>query len=163
MDDLKVTITYLGKRERSEFDTKPWPNHAYTVTIQLGDRTADFPFRTGTGWKREPEEWLAEIRFAPDYIKNATIGTDPRTGDPRFSKAIRDRFYAERDEELRRAVLRDFAFDLEMDEDNSDDDLATDLEMLPSQIKAFRNQCATLRYILRSNRVQEFIEDYRED
>jgi len=162
MDDLKITINYLGQRARSPFNDVPWENHAYIVTLELDGSIGDFPYSTGTGWMREPEEWLANIKFAPDYIQRAWLDSDLKTGAPRFSRRVRERFHKERDADLKAGALRSFAAELETDEFDSDDELAQEMDMKPSQIKAFRASCEKLRTLLGAH-VQEFITEYRED
>ena len=155
--DIKVTMTYLGLREGE------WKHHAYTASLTFEGQTADFPWGCGTGWHREPEEVFFN-RFAttPDYLKEGPTKADQATGRMVYTAAKRQRFYRERDEKLAAGVLSSLASDLEMDDQYSDDELAVDYSLIPSQIAAARAQAASLRKLL-GRHVQEFINTYRED
>lgn len=156
-DDLDVQVTYLGRREHGPHDSRPWPNHAYLVTLRYANHAVDVPYATGLGWKREPEEWLSEIRWAPGYIRGAKLSYYGR-----FPKQVRDRFYADRDARLRRAVLGSLAADILLCRDHTDDELNEELELKPSQIAAIRSQDQKVRDLLRHH-VQEFIDAFSEE
>lgn len=155
--DIEVKMNYLGLREGD------WRHHAYTASLTFEGRTADFPWGCGTGWHREPEEvFFDRYTSTPDYLKDGPTKADINTGRMIYTPAKRQRFYAERDEKLVAGVLNSLALDLQMDEDYSDDELALEYELIPSQIAASRAQAASLRKLL-GHHVQEFIDTYRED
>lgn len=164
--DIKTTLTYLGQREEPARtpNERPWKHHAYNVQLTLDGRSFDFTYRTGTAWHREPEDaWNDRRTIAvPDYIKRGPTGKDRATGQQQFTPAVRARFHRERDEKLIAGALASCVSDLELFDDYSDDELADDFQMKPSQIAEARAHVAKLRTFL-GHHVEQFKTQYRED
>lgn len=159
--DIDVKLTYLGLREGE------WRHHAYTASVTFEGRTEDFPYATGTGWHREPEQaWIDSRKYGglglPDYLsKDGPTSTDPKTGLGVYPKRQRDRFHRERDEKLVAGVLESLAMDLSY-ETESDDDLASDLDMKPSDIAYLRGVIARIHKLF-GRHTAEFEKTYREE
>lgn len=164
--DITTTITYLGLREEPAAGKgeRPWKHHAYNVLLSFEGRTFDFTYRMGTAHFREAEDaWNGRRSFAlPDYLERGPRSQDRATGLEVFSPGVKARFRRERDEAVVKGALESCVSDLELFDDYSDDELADEFNMKPSQIAKARAHVAELRTFL-GNHVQEFITDYRED
>ena len=165
-DALTTEAVYIGLREDAPavMGGRPWKHHLYHVTLRLEGREFSFEYRQGTAHFREPEDAWRDGRFAlPDYLsKDGPRRVNPRTGYAEFPHAQRKRFHEERDAAVIRGALESIASDITLLDDYSDDELAADMDMKPSQIAEARGYVARARTFL-GRHVQELIDTYRED